>query len=93
MIFLEELETLLIDRKKNPKSDSYTSKLFQENKDRLLKKITEEAGEIIIASKNSSKKEIIHEASDLLFHLIVLLVNEDIKLKEIIEELKSRAKK
>ena len=93
MIFLEELETLLIDRKKNPKSDSYTSKLFQENKDRLLKKITEEAGEIIIASKNSNKKEIIHEASDLLFHLIVLLVNEDIKLNEIIEELKSRVKK
>ena len=55
-----------------------------------MKKVGEEAAEVIIASKNKSQKEIRGEIADLLYHLCVLLVERDIKLDDIYEELKSR---
>ena len=70
---LEQVYNVILDRKKNPKKDSYVSTLLKGGRDRILKKIGEEAGELIIGSKNAKKAEIIHEMADLWFHSLVLL--------------------
>jgi phosphoribosyl-AMP cyclohydrolase / phosphoribosyl-ATP pyrophosphohydrolase len=81
------------ERKKEMPEDSYTAQLFSDGLDRILKKIGEEAGETIIAAKNHDHKEIAWEVSDLLYHLLVLLVSEDVGLSEISAELDKRAAK
>lgn len=93
MEFLKKLEEILIERKKELPNGSYTSRLFQEGEDTILKKVMEESGEFLIAIKNGKKEEIIHEASDLIFHLMVALVEKDIYLNDILDELKKRHKK
>lgn len=90
--FLYHLEDLLRQRKEVKKEGSYTSKLFSEGKDRILKKVAEEAGEFIIASKNKDNREIAYEGADLLFHLMMALVEEDMGLSDLIDELISRHK-
>ena len=90
MDFLIELESLLKKRKDELPENSYTSSLFKDGVDRILKQIGEEAGEVIIAAKNPDKQEMIHEAADLLFHLQVLLVEKNISIREISSELKKR---
>lgn len=92
MEFLKELEKILQDRKKNLPQGSYTARLFQEGEDRILKKVIEESGEVLLAIKSGEKKDIIHESADLLFHLLVALVEKDISLEEIVEELRKRHK-
>ena len=92
MQFLNELEKLLKERRDTLPEKSYTANLFRDGQDRILKKIGEEAGEVIIAAKNKSRSELINEAADLLFHLQVLLVNEDVNLQEIVDELEGRHK-
>ncbi len=92
MQFLNELEQLLKERRDTLPEKSYTANLFRDGQDRILKKIGEEAGEVIIAAKNKSRAELIYEAADLLFHLQVLLVNEDVNLQEIVDELEGRHK-
>lgn len=93
MEFLNELEKIIQNRKSNPTDESYTSKLFKDGVDRILKKVGEEAGEVIIAAKNPSNSELVHEVADLLFHTTVLLVDRGISLKEIEAELVKRHKK
>ena len=88
--FLAELESLLMERRDTLPQNSYTANLFKSGRDRILKKIGEEAGEVIIAAKNEDRTELIHEAADLLFHLQVLLVNEDISLGAVLTELERR---
>lgn len=90
MKFFEELELILQDRKKTLPENSYTSDLFKKGIDRILKKIGEEAGEVIIASKNTDESELVHEVADLLFHLQVLLVEKNIPLKKVEAELIKR---
>ncbi len=92
MEFLNELQKILLDRKKNLPQGSYTARLFQEGEDSILKKIIEEAGEVLLAFKSGAKKDIIHESADLIFHLLVALVEKDISLEEVVEELKRRHK-
>jgi len=92
MEFLINLENILKQRKKELPQGSYTARLFQEGEDRILKKIIEEAGEVLLAIKSGQKKEIIHESADLIFHLMVALVEKDISLEEVVEELKRRHK-
>lgn len=87
---LYELYGVIEDRRKNPIEGSYTNYLFSEGIDKILKKVGEEATEVVIASKNDSKEEVIYEVSDLIYHLTVLLVNQDITLDDIFEELKTR---
>jgi len=87
---LNELYKVVYDRKNNPKEGSYTCYLFDKGLDKILKKIGEEASETIIAAKNDSKDQIIYEVSDLLYHLVVLLVEKGITLEQIEEELKNR---
>ena len=90
MKFLEELEELLKKRKLELPEKSYTADLFRRGIDRILKKIGEEAGEVIIAAKNSDEQELIHEVADLLFHLQVLLVDKNIPISKVEDELKKR---
>jgi phosphoribosyl-ATP pyrophosphohydrolase/phosphoribosyl-ATP pyrophosphohydrolase/phosphoribosyl-AMP cyclohydrolase len=92
MEFLKELENILKQRKKDLPPGSYTARLFQEGEDRILKKIIEEAGEVLLAIKSGQKEEIIHESADLFFHLLVALVEKDVSLEEVIQELKKRHK-
>ena len=79
------------ERKANPSESSYTCKLFR-NRNLLLKKIAEESSEVLIAAKDKSRKELIYEAGDLLYHLMVLLYDEDISMDEIHAELEGRRK-
>lgn len=86
---LDQLYGIVSSRKKNPKQGSYTNYLFNEGLDKILKKIGEEAAEVIIGAKNS-REELLYEAGDLIYHLLVLFVNEQITLGDLFEELKSR---
>lgn len=79
-------------RKANPKEGSYTQYLFDKGIDKILKKVGEETSEVIIAAKNNSKKELIYETADLVYHMTVLLVNQGIEIQDITDELKKRVK-
>ncbi|MDR0314371.1 MAG: phosphoribosyl-ATP diphosphatase [Oscillospiraceae bacterium] len=87
------LYEIIKDRKSNTVPDSYTCYLFEKGTDKILKKCAEECGETIIAAKNASNKETVEEISDLLFHLLVLMVNEGIELSDVISELERRRQK
>jgi phosphoribosyl-ATP pyrophosphohydrolase/phosphoribosyl-AMP cyclohydrolase len=87
---LKEVYRVVTDRKKNPKEGSYTNYLFDKGIDKILKKVGEEASEVIIAAKNNSKDEIRYETADLLYHLIVMLVDRGLTLEEIYGEFKKR---
>ncbi len=89
--FLNELQDLLYDRKEKLPEGSYTSKMFRAGRDKLVQKVGEEAVETVIAAKNS-RGELIYEASDLLFHLMMLLAGEGMKLEDLVAELKRRHK-
>lgn len=86
-----ELYQVILDRKANPVEGSYTQYLFNEGIDKILKKVGEESAEVIIGAKNT-REELIYETSDLVYHLLVLLVNQGISLGEIKEELEKRRK-
>ncbi|MBS4007714.1 MAG: bifunctional phosphoribosyl-AMP cyclohydrolase/phosphoribosyl-ATP diphosphatase HisIE [Clostridium sp.] len=88
--FLAELEQIIALRKQTKPLGSYTAKLFEQGLDRILKKIGEEAGEVIIAAKNQERSELIYESSDLLFHLLVLLAEKNVSLAEVLRELAGR---
>ncbi|PNT91179.1 bifunctional phosphoribosyl-AMP cyclohydrolase/phosphoribosyl-ATP diphosphatase [Clostridium thermosuccinogenes] len=87
---LQEVYNTVTDRKIHPKEGSYTNYLFSKGLDKILKKVGEEASEVIIASKNGNPNEIKGEIADLLYHLCVLMVERGVKLDDIYEELKSR---
>ena len=86
---LEDLVTLARKRKNNPVEGSYTNKLL-EDKSLAKEKVIEEINELIEAVEKDSNK--IHEAADVLYHLIMYLENSGIKIEEVMEELKSRKK-
>lgn len=87
---LESLSETIMGRKKAPASQSYTSLLMQGGIDRILKKVAEESGELLIAAKNGDTQEIIHESADLLYHLLVTLGYYDIPFDAVEAELKRR---
>lgn len=87
---LEGLYSLLENRKENPKEGSYTNYLFKEGLDKILKKVGEETSEVIIGAKNKSKEELVYEISDLVYHLLVLMVNENVSIDDIKNELIGR---
>jgi phosphoribosyl-AMP cyclohydrolase / phosphoribosyl-ATP pyrophosphohydrolase len=86
------LASTIADRHANPPEGSYTAQLFAGGIDRIAKKIGEEATEVVIASKNEDRSELIWETSDLLYHLMVLLAERNVSLDEIGDELARRAK-
>ncbi|WFD11163.1 bifunctional phosphoribosyl-AMP cyclohydrolase/phosphoribosyl-ATP diphosphatase HisIE [Tepidibacter hydrothermalis] len=87
---LEELYSLIKERKSNPKEGSYTNYLFEKGLDKILKKVGEEASEVIIGAKNKNKEELIYEISDLIYHMLVLMVNEEVTIEDIKNELEKR---
>ena len=83
------LMELIKGRKSENVEGSYTSYLFEKGLDKILKKIGEESSEVIIAAKND-RKEAVYEISDLVYHLLVLMAEMNIDIKDIIKELASR---
>ena len=88
--FLNTLEKIIVDRIKNPSNNSYVSNLFEKGIDKIAQKLGEEATEVIIASKNENKKEVIHESADLLFHFLILLQKKNLRFKDVVNELEQR---
>lgn len=86
----ESVMNVIEDRKVHPKEGSYTNYLFDKGIDKILKKLGEEATEIVIASKNPNTNEIKYEISDFLYHMMVLMVEKGVTWEEIIEELAKR---
>ncbi|MCI8887445.1 MAG: bifunctional phosphoribosyl-AMP cyclohydrolase/phosphoribosyl-ATP diphosphatase HisIE [Hungatella sp.] len=86
----EDVFKVILDRKEHPKEGSYTNYLFDKGLDKILKKLGEEATEIIIAAKNPNPEEIKYEISDFLYHMMVLMADRGITWEEIMEELASR---
>lgn len=89
----ERLLRVIKDRKKEMPEGSYTTYLFTQGLDKILKKIGEESAETIIAAKNKSKAELTLESADLLYHLLVLFVNEGLEVEDVWLELEKRAQK
>ena len=87
---LEELISVIRQRRGSPSEKSYTSKLLS-NQKLSIKKVKEEVAELIEAIEKNSNK--VHEASDVLYHLFVLLEANDIKIEDVMDELKKRQKK
>ena len=87
---LRREQAVIIDRKKNPEEGSYTNYLFDKGEDKILKKVGEEAAEVVIAGKNRDKNEIKYETADLLYHLSVMLVDNDMTWEDVFEEMENR---
>lgn len=87
---LKRLMAVTLDRKRNPKEGSYTNYLFNKGEDKILKKVGEEAAEVVIAGKNRSKEEIAYETADLMYHLTVMLADNNMSWEDIFDELEKR---
>lgn len=87
---LEDVYAIILDRKANPKEGSYTNYLFDKGLDKILKKIGEEASEIIIAAKNPDSADIKYEISDFMYHMMVLMAEKGVTWEEITQELSQR---
>lgn len=87
---LQNLEKIVKNKIQNPEEGSYTKYLTDEGLDKILKKCGEEMTEIVIAAKNEDKKEVIDETSDLFYHLLVLLQEQNVSLKEVEKNLEER---
>lgn len=91
--FLYDLERLLVSRRINKPKGSYSTKLFKKGIDKIAQKLGEEAVETIIAAKNKKDAELIGETADLIYHMLVLLVEKEIPLDRVIQEMMIRSKK
>ncbi|MCI5943527.1 MAG: bifunctional phosphoribosyl-AMP cyclohydrolase/phosphoribosyl-ATP diphosphatase HisIE, partial [Eubacterium sp.] len=90
LVVFEEVFATILDRKENPKEGSYTNYLFEKGIDKILKKVGEEATEIVIASKNPDSDELKYEICDFLYHMMVLMAERDVDWKDITDELATR---
>ncbi len=90
MKVLEAVYGVIEDRKKHPKEGSYTNYLFEKGIDKILKKVGEEATEIVIAAKNPNPEEIKYEISDFLYHVMVLMCEKGVTWEDITKELADR---
>lgn len=86
----ESVYQVIADRKEHPKEGSYTNYLFEKGIDKILKKIGEEATEVVIAAKNPNAEEIKYELSDFLYHAMVLMVLKGVTWDDIVRELADR---
>lgn len=87
---LENVYSIILDRKDHPKEGSYTNYLYDKGIDKILKKLGEEATEIIIAAKNPDAEEIKYEISDFIYHLMVLMAEKGVTWEDITQELSQR---
>ena len=87
---IKRLYEVIMERKGTPREDSYTCRLFKKGKDEILKKVGEEAVEVILASKGQGKEQLVYELSDLIYHMLVLMAEEGVTLEDVYEELEGR---
>ncbi|QSS99559.1 bifunctional phosphoribosyl-AMP cyclohydrolase/phosphoribosyl-ATP diphosphatase HisIE [Pontibacillus sp. ALD_SL1] len=90
---LDDLQSTLAERLATLPEGSYASQLFQEGVDRILKKVGEEAGEVIIAAKNNDAEELTWETADLLFHTLMLLTERGVPFDDVLGALEGRRSK
>ena len=90
LLVLEDVYRVIMDRKEHPKEGSYTNYLFNKGIDKILKKVGEEAAEIIIAAKNPDKEEVKYELADFLYHAMVLMAEKGLTWEEVADELARR---
>ena len=90
---LQALYETVLDRRANPAEGSYTCYLFEKGIDKILKKVGEECSETIIAAKNGDNSETVLEISDLIYHLMVMMVDQNIPLSDVLNELDKRSNK
>lgn len=88
--FLVELEKIIEKKKQLNIQQSYTASLYGKGINKIAQKFGEESVEVLVAALNEEKEQVIYESADLLFHWLLLLQKRDIKLSEIIDELKKR---
>jgi phosphoribosyl-ATP pyrophosphohydrolase len=87
---LDNLYQTILDRKAHPKPGSYTNALFDEGEDEIVKKVGEEAVEVILASKGQGNQRLIEEVADLAYHVLVLLAARGITPNQVAAELEKR---
>ena len=90
MTIFDQVMGTILERKEHPKEGSYTNYLFDKGIDKILKKVGEEATEIVIAAKNPDSDELKYEICDFLYHMMVLMAERDVTWKEITRELSER---
>jgi phosphoribosyl-ATP pyrophosphohydrolase len=88
--FIAELEAILQSRQANPTPGSYTAQLLAQGEDEIVKKIGEEAVEIILAAKGQGDERLVEEMADLTYHLLVLLVSRNLSWQAVVAELRQR---
>ncbi|MFM1866503.1 MAG: hypothetical protein RIQ57_1113 [Pseudomonadota bacterium] len=91
MNYLTDLQKIIQSKKNEDPDQSYTAQLFFKGLEEIQKKFGEEAIELIIASASKNKTQTIYESADVLFHLLVLLTENNISIEEIVDELKKRS--
>ena len=89
---LEKLTEVIRDRQLKRPEGSYTTYLFEQGQDKMLKKLGEEAAEVIIASKNLENGPLVYEMADLVYHLMVLMAYHNLSWDDICAELEARFK-
>ena len=89
----KDMYDVVVDRRANPQEGSYTCYLFDKGIDKILKKCGEECTEMVIAAKNSDKDELANEINDLLYHMIVMMVDRGVTVEDIEKIMVERSKK
>ena len=90
LLFLAELQDFIIRRKQEMPEGSYTTRLFSEGINKIAQKVGEEALETVIEATNGSDEHLVYEASDLLYHLLVLLTEKGLRIEDVASELCKR---
>ncbi len=90
---LDELYTIISDRRDHPTAESYTARLISQGEDEIVKKVGEEAIEVILAAKSQGNQRLIEEVADLTYHVLVLLAFRHLTLEDIRAELTRRRSK
>lgn len=90
---LQSLYQVVLDRKANPQEGSYTCYLFNQGIDKICKKVGEESAETIIAAKNGVQEDTVGEICDVIYHLMVLMAQQEIPLDAVLAELDRRSQK
>jgi phosphoribosyl-ATP pyrophosphohydrolase/phosphoribosyl-AMP cyclohydrolase len=89
-MILDDLRSVILDRKHNPREGSYVSSLLAKGRDEILKKIGEEAIEVIVASKDEDSEQVVRELADLWFHCMVLMSEYGLSHNDMFRELEER---
>ncbi len=89
----KDMYDVVVDRRANPQEGSYTCYLFDKGIDKILKKCGEECTEMVIAAKNNDKDELANEINDLLYHMIVMMVDRGVTVEDIEQIMVERSKK